>query len=66
MTKEQLWSIYIKRNPQFLIDGANFTADGLLKFFNQVFDEGVKYGFDKPRVAKGNGMVPDFMKGMFT
>ena len=40
MSKEELWAIFVKRNPRFLEDGANFTPTGLRKFFDQAFDQG--------------------------
>ncbi len=42
MTRDELWQIYVKKNPQFLTTGANFTADGLLKFFNQVWEQATR------------------------
>ena len=37
MTKEQLWKTFTDKNPHFLTGGANLTADGLQKFFAQVW-----------------------------
>jgi hypothetical protein len=48
MTRDQLWTIYTTKNPQFLDSGATFTAAGLKKFFDQTWDQahdqGVKNG----------------------
>lgn len=47
MTKDELWAIYTKKNPQFL-EQPTFTAQGLRKFFDttwdQAHDQGVKNG----------------------
>lgn len=40
MKREELWKIYIEKNPSFLTDGANFTAKGLRDFFERTFDQG--------------------------
>lgn len=48
MTKDELWQIYAKKNPQFLTTGANFTADGLKKFFDQVWEQATKESNSRP------------------
>ena len=38
MTKDETWRQLTRRNPKFTTDGANFTAKGLRKFFDVVWD----------------------------
>lgn len=45
MTREELWTIYTKKNPQFLEGGVTFTPAGLKKFFEQTWDQGHGQGF---------------------
>lgn len=42
--KEELWKLYVDRNPKFLTGPINFTPDGLRKFFDQTFDVAEKSG----------------------
>jgi hypothetical protein len=47
MEKEELWNIYVSKNPLFLKGPINFTANGLRKFFDQTYDMGEKNGLEK-------------------
>lgn len=42
MTKDQLWNVFIQRNPQFLTGPINFKPESLKKFFNQVWEQAEK------------------------
>lgn len=44
MQKEELWKVYVDKNPKFLTGPINFTPDGLRKFFDQTFDIAEKSG----------------------
>jgi len=56
MTKDELWEVYTRKNPQFLKKGANLTPAGLKKFFNQTYSvaykEGLKKGAEKNPVSE--------------
>ena len=48
MTKQQLWSKYVERNPSF--DGLGtitMSARGLRKMFNQTWDVAFESGFNQ-------------------
>jgi len=76
MTKEQLWKIYVDKNPKFLTDGANLSVAGLRKFFDQTWDaghaqglkNGMTLGNDKSKThkPKTDYAVPDFLSGLFS
>jgi len=44
MKKEELWEIYVTKNPKFATEGANLTANGLKKLFEQVWEHAYKSG----------------------
>lgn len=51
MTKDELWKVYVQRNPQFERPGAvTLTSAGLKKLFEQTYDQahaaGVKAGIN--------------------
>jgi len=52
MTKEELWQIIIKNNPQFLTTGANLTPKGLIKLVDDAYDQGHKQG-----MASGKSII---------
>lgn len=47
MTKEKLWEILTNKNPHWTQGGANFTAAGLEKFFDVIWQHAHKAGVDK-------------------
>lgn len=52
MSKDELWRIYVEKNPHWLTSGAVMTPDGIRKFFDQTFDLGHKLG-----LANGKAMA---------
>ena len=74
MNKERLWKIYTDKNPSFLNGPINFSPEGLKKFFDQTFEQGVKEGqsIGTPSGSHNSGYippnadVPDFMKDLLS
>lgn len=56
MSKEELWEIFVKKNPQFLTHGANFSPAGVRKFFEQTFDQGYIEGRDRNTRTESNAV----------
>lgn len=49
MTKNELWRIYVKRNPSFEGDGnVTMSAKGLRKLFDTTWDTAYYDGEDEP------------------
>lgn len=48
MKKDELWKIYIEKNPHWLTNGASLTPQGIKKLFEQTYDiahhQGVENG----------------------
>lgn len=69
MTKDELWKIYTDKNPQFLTDGATFTAGGLKKFFDTTFDQahdqGVRNGKAIEAMKPKDSSFGDMFGGLF-
>lgn len=50
MKKEDLWAIYVRKNPEFDSDGnVTMSAKGLKKLFEQTWDVGNREGFNNGR-----------------
>jgi hypothetical protein len=49
--KEALWAIYIKKNPQWVSDGAHLTPEGLKKFVEQVWLHGYNHATSNSKVT---------------
>lgn len=52
MSKDELWQLYVRKNPGFLTDGASFTPDGLRKFFDQTWDVAHGRGIENGRALE--------------
>lgn len=76
MKREELWLIYIKKNPKFVEDGANitFTVKGLRQFFERTFDQGFIEGQNVEKNKKSTyekltgekfSQMPNFFDGIF-
>ena len=54
MKKEELWLIYIEKNPKFIQEDAHitFTTNGLRKFFEQTWDLAHKQGIENGKALK--------------
>lgn len=50
MQKEDLWKILTDKNPVLLTGPITFTAKGIRKFFETVWDQGHKQGVKNGRV----------------
>lgn len=44
MTEEALWQFYLQKNPHWQEDGAQLTAAGLRKLFEQIWEAGYREG----------------------
>jgi hypothetical protein len=61
MTKEQLWGIYCRKNPQFEGDGnVTMSARGLRKMFDVTWDTAIYDGEDEPCLKSESQVKPDF------
>lgn len=69
MQKQELWEIFVKKNPHWLTDGANLSPAGLKKLFETTFDKGHEQGLANGRVLGEkeavHGKVGKFMDGLF-
>lgn len=61
MTRQKLWNIYTKRNPQFLTGPVHLTPEGLKKLFDQVWDQATKEETSK---HKGKNFIEDAFGSM--
>lgn len=61
MTKDELWSAFVKKNPSLVNATVTFTAKGLRHFFERTFDIALEEGeYDIPK--KNGADIPDFLK----
>jgi len=64
MKREELWKVYIKKNPKFIQEDAQitFTTKGLRQFFERTFDsafnEGAKQSINEES-APNNSIIGD-------
>ena len=49
--KDQLWAIYLEKNPHWASDGVHLTSEGLRKFVEQVWQHGYKHAAATTRVT---------------
>lgn len=54
MRREELWLIYIEKNPKFVQEDAQitFTARGIRQFFERTFDHALEEGKKQAREEK--------------
>jgi hypothetical protein len=62
--KEQLWGDLTRRNSR-LLDDPHFTAAGLRKFFDRVYDAGFDAGFSAAKEHNGMNTGSDFFSQIF-
>lgn len=71
MTKEKLWSIYVKKNPSFEGDGTvTMTCKGLRKFFDTTWDTAYYDGEEEDvgnteHIFQQDTAGVDFLKSIF-
>lgn len=49
--KDQLWAIYLEKNPHWASDGVHLTSEGLRKFVEQVWQHGYNHAAATTRVT---------------
>lgn len=65
MTREELWQIYVRKNPALLSESCTFSASGIRKFFDVTFNTALEKGeFDEEQRHPASS-VPDFMRAFF-
>lgn len=47
MSKEELFKLYLKKNPALSEDKITFTKNGIMKFFETTYDVAYKQGFNQ-------------------
>lgn len=61
MTKDELWTAFVRKNPALLAANVSFSAAGVRKFFDRTFDIAIEKG--EPDAPTRNGAeIPDFFK----
>ena len=57
MRREELWLIYIEKNPKFIQEEAHitFTSKGLRQFFERTFDHAFEEGKKQAQDEKSTG-----------
>lgn len=74
MKREELWLIYIEKNPRFIQEDAHitFTAKGIRQFFERTFDHAFSEGAKQAREEKstwektmGKNDMTNFFDGLF-
>ena len=49
--RDQLWAIYLKKNPHWANDGVHLTPEGLKKFVEQAWQHGYKHAIATTKVT---------------
>ena len=49
--RDQLWAIYLRKNPHWANDGVHLTPEGLRKFVEQVWQHGYKHAIATTKVT---------------
>lgn len=68
MTREELWQIYVKKNPALLAANVSFSAAGIRHFFNRTFEIALESGEydaiagESSRTPHPSDSMPDFLK----
>jgi hypothetical protein len=68
MTKEELWELYVSKNPRFAgTENITLTPNGLKKLFDQTYDEGVNYALETTTQFKNKTSMnaPDIFEDIF-
>jgi hypothetical protein len=58
MDKQALWDAYVRKNPSFITDGANLSADGLKKFFDTTYNNAYAQGKHDVSDKRSSGSSP--------
>jgi len=68
MTKDELWTAFVKKNPALLAANVTFSAAGVRKFFNRTFEIALDEGEydtiagESQRPPHPSDSMPDFLK----
>ena len=71
MTREELWQVYVRKNPALLSESCTFSASGIRKFFDVAFNAALEKGeFDaceeeSHHTPHPSFSMPDFMLDFF-
>tara|TARA_R110000868_G_scaffold177691_6_gene416698 strand:- start:746 stop:970 length:225 start_codon:yes stop_codon:yes gene_type:complete len=70
MTRDELWQIYVRKNPALLSKTVIFTAEGIRKFFDVTFKTALEKGEHDTLEAEAAhtphpSAMPDFMREFF-
>jgi predicted secreted protein len=71
MRKDELWKLYVDKNPHWLDAGVAFTPAGLKKFFDQTFDlahdQGMVIGraLEEKKAGKSSSSSGDLFDKLF-
>lgn len=71
MTREELWQIYVRKNPALLSASVTFSANGIRKFFDVTFKTALEKGehdtleAGAARTPHPSSAMPDFMREFF-
>ena len=49
--RDQLWAIYLKKNPNWESEGVHLSPDGLKKFVEQVWQHGYNHAASTTKVT---------------
>jgi hypothetical protein len=68
MTKDELWTAFVRKNPSLVNSTVTFTAKGLRHFFNRTFEIALDEGEydtiagESQRPPHPSDSMPDFLK----
>jgi hypothetical protein len=68
MTKDELWLVFVKKNPALLSANVTFSAAGVRKFFDRTFEIALEDGEhdtiegEAKRTPHPSDSMPDFLK----
>lgn len=62
LSKDELWQIYVDKNPHWLTGGVTMTPDGIKRFFDQTFALGETRGRQQ---AKGESKLASTIADAF-
>lgn len=59
MTRDDLWAVYVKKNPSFETTGYVFSKAGLRKFFDTTYDQAFTDGLRNGKAMSKEPNTPD-------
>jgi len=66
MTRDELWQIYVRKNPALLAEKIVFSRAGIRKFFDVTFDTALEKGEhdteEAPPAPHPSAPIPDFLR----